>query len=64
MGLSGRVGNGRKVHEEIVAETSPNLMKNQCNLFYLRLDYKINTKRWALRHSMEKLLETKNREKP
>lgn len=64
MGLSGRVGNGRKVHEEIVTETSPNLMKNQCNLFYLRLDSKINTKRWALRHSPEKLLETKNREKP
>ena len=48
-GLSGRAGSGRKVHEERVAENSPNLMKNQCSLFYPRLDSKINTRRWTLR---------------
>ena len=31
------------------SENSPNLMKNQCSLFYPRLESKTNTKRWTLR---------------
>lgn len=61
--LSGGAGKGRKAHEEIAAENAPKSNEKSLQPTLSSTRFKINTKRWTLRHSMVKLLETKNKAK-